>query len=143
MWNPVALPSSKQFSRLHANISLVLGVLVFLIVGSGSAAWAQGGQTIAVANGDVAGLITSINTLNSSGGGYILLAAGGSYVVTAPSFWWYGPDAFPPIQSSIYIECNGATISRQTGSGNFRFFYVSGGLSSIPGGTLTLHNLTL
>src|SRR5580700_4828548 len=98
---------------------------------------------IQVNNGDVAGLITAITTLNGGSGGIIELAQNGQYVVAAPSAWWYGPDAFPAIQSSIYIQGNGATISRQSGAPNFRFFYVSGGFSTIPVGTLTLDNLTL
>jgi hypothetical protein len=98
---------------------------------------------IQVNNGDVAGLITAITTLNGGSGGFIELAQGGQYVVTAASEWWYGPNAFPAIQSNIYIEGNGATISRQSGAPSFRFFYVSGGFSTIPAGTLTLYNLTL
>jgi hypothetical protein len=98
---------------------------------------------IQVNNGDVAGLITAITTLNGGSGGFIELAQNGQYVVTEPSAWWYGPDAFPAISSNIYIEGNGATISRQSGAPNFRFFYVSGGFSTIPAGTLTLYNLTL
>jgi hypothetical protein len=98
---------------------------------------------IQVNNGDVAGLITAITTLNAGSGGFIELAQSGQYVVTAPSDWWYGPNAFPAISSNIYIEGNGATISRQSGASNFRFFYVSGGFSTIRAGTLTLYNLTL
>jgi hypothetical protein len=98
---------------------------------------------IQVNNGDVAGLITAITTLNGGSGGFIELAQNGQYVVTEPSDWWYGPNAFPAISSNIYIEGNGATISRQSGAPPFRFFYVSGGFSTIPAGTLTLQNLTL
>jgi hypothetical protein len=98
---------------------------------------------IQVANGDVAGLITAINTVNFAGAGYIQLASGGAYSVTAPSDWWYGPNAFPAIQSRLYLDGNGATISRASGSQKFRFFYVSGGFSTINAGNLTLHNITL
>jgi len=100
-------------------------------------------QVINVANGDVNGLIAAINTLNAASGGFIILAANGSYPVSQASDWWYGPNAFPAIQSSIFIEGNGATILRQSGSPNFRFFYVSGGFSTLPAGSLTLRNLTL
>ena len=106
-------------------------------------AGAQAGQTIQVASGDVAGLITAIQTLNANGGGTIDLASGGTYSVTAPSDWWYGPNAFPAISSAITINGNGATISRAAGSPKFRFFHVSGGFSTLPAGSLSLNNLTL
>jgi hypothetical protein len=118
---------------------LVASVCVLFPVDSG----AQAGQTIQVANGDVAGFITAIQTLNADGGGTIDLATGGAYSVTAPSDWWYGPNAFPAIASAIAIHGNGATISRAAGSPNFRFFFVSGGFSTLPAGNLTLENLTL
>jgi len=104
---------------------------------------AQSQQTINVANGDVAGFITAIQTLNANSGGTIDLASGGTYSVTAPSDWWYGPNAFPAIASTITINGNGATISRASGSPKFRFFYVSGGFSTLPAGSLTLNDLTL
>ena len=99
--------------------------------------------TISVSDGDVAGLIAAIQTLNSSGGGTIQLAPNGNYSVTQPSDWWYGPNAFPAISSAVVIQGNGATISRVAGSPKFRFFYVSGGFSTLPAGTLTLQGLTL
>ena len=105
----------------------------------------QSGGTISVANGDVAGLITAIQTLNANGGGTIELASGGLYSVTAASDWWYGPNAFPAISAAIVINGNGATIQSKYGGddGPFRFFYVSGGFSTLPAGNLTLQNLTL
>jgi len=106
-------------------------------------ALAQAGQTINVPNGDVAGLITAIQTLNANGGGTINLATDGTYSVTAPSDWWFGPNAFPAIASAITINGNGATISRASGSPKFRFFYVSGGFSTLSAGNLNLSNLTL
>jgi hypothetical protein len=105
----------------------------------------QSGGTISVANGDVAGLITAIQTLNANGGGTIELASGGLYLPTAASDWWYGPNAFPAISAAIVINGNGATIQSKYGGddGPFRFFYVSGGFSTLPAGNLTLQNLTL
>ena len=105
-------------------------------------AWAQG-QTINVPNGSVSALVTAIQTLNAGGGGTIDLASGGTYTVNAPSDWWYGPNAFPAIASAITINGNGATIARASGSPNFRFFFVSGGFSTLPAGSLVLNNLTL
>jgi hypothetical protein len=106
-------------------------------------AQAQSGQTFTLASGDVADFITDIQTLNANGGGTIVLAPGGTYVVSAPSDWWYGPNAFPAIASNITIVGNSATIERASGSPNFRFFYVSGGFSTLPAGSLSLSNLTL
>jgi len=103
------------------------------------------GGTIPVANGDLTGLQNAITTLNASGGGTISLAANGTYTVTVPVDWWYGPNAFPAISSIITIQGNGATIQRSTASGtpNFRFFFVSSGVSTLPPGNLILNNLTL
>ena len=109
----------------------------------GSDHTAPSSSSISINNGDVAGLISAIQTLNSSGGGTIELAAGGSYPVSAPSDWWYGPNAFPAIRSAIVIHGNRATISRVSGSPKFRFFYVSGGFSTLPAGNFTLQNLSL
>ena len=101
---------------------------VLLLVLAPAQTRAQASQTINVSTGNVAGLTSAIQTLNSTGGGTIDLASGGTYSVTAPSDWWYGPNAFPAIASNITINGNGATISRASGSPNFRFFYVSGGV---------------
>ena len=42
-------------------------------------AWAQAGQTISVNNGDVAGLISAIQTLNANGGGTIYKVASSTF----------------------------------------------------------------
>lgn len=102
------------------------------------------GSTIAVANGDVNGMIAAIKSLNNAGGGTIELASGGAYQVTVPDNWWYGPNAFPAISSAITIQGNGAEILGGNGNpGPFRFFYVSGGFSGLPAGSLTLIDLRL
>lgn len=116
-------------------------VAVALFAGTGDIR-AQAGA-ITVADGDVAGLIAAINSLNTNGGGTIELAENGTYTVTAPSDWWYGPDAFPAITGAIVIEGNGATIQRPPTAPKFRFFYVSGGFSTIAAGDLTIRDLTL
>src|ERR1039458_7824197 len=122
---------------------LVAFCLALLLVLNPVNSQAQAGQTITMANGDVAGLITAIQTLNANGGGTIDLASGGTYSMTAPSDWWYGPNAFPAISSAITINGNGATISRASGSPNFRFFYISGGFSTLAAGSLSINDLTL
>ncbi|HEY2858460.1 MAG TPA: chitobiase/beta-hexosaminidase C-terminal domain-containing protein [Terracidiphilus sp.] len=142
------VPSSLASLRRNALPARYIRVasLVFALIACGFAVCdldAQSGQTINVANGDVAGLTSAIQTLNANGGGTIDLASGGTYSVTASTDWWYGPNAFPAISSGITINGNGATITRASGSPKFRFFYVSGGFSNLPGGSLTLANLTL
>lgn len=121
--------------------------IALLVLCVAATAVGQSGVTIPVANGDVAGLIDAIQTLNADGGGTIELASGGLYSVTAASDWWYGPNAFPAISAAIVINGNGATIQsiwESAGSPTpFRFFYVSGGFSTLPAGNLTLQNLTL
>src|SRR5580658_3704893 len=136
-------PERARLARVMSiNSTIAASLTVLGILGSMQVCSAQS-TIIQVNNGDVAGLITAINTLNAGSGGFIELAQNGQYVVTAPSDWWYGPNAFPAIASNIDIAGNGATISRQSGAPNFRFSYVSGGLSTIPAGTSTLENLTL
>ena len=108
-----------------------------------ASAVAQAGQTIDVNAGDVDGLIAAIQTLNALGGGTIELTQASVYTATAPSDWWYGPNAFPAIASNITIEGNGAEIQGAWGSPKFRLFYVSGGFSTLPAGTLTLRDMTL
>lgn len=59
----------------------------------------------------------------------------------------YGFNALPVITSDITIEGNGAVLNRTDPFADtdtsLRFFYVSGGLSGLPAGSLTLKNLTL
>ena len=129
-------------ARLRLN-PLSWSLALFALLLTAATACAQADQTITVADGDVAGLITAINTLNTNGGGTIDLASSGSYSVSAPTDWWYGPNAFPAIASTITVNGNGATISRASGSSKFRFFFVSSGFSTLPAGSLTLNNLTL
>jgi hypothetical protein len=58
---------------------------------------------------------------------------------------WYGPDGLPAIASIVTINGNGAVIQRDPGAAtpNFRLFYVSGGLSGLAAGSLTLNNVAL
>src|SRR5262249_22524630 len=71
--------------------------------------------------------------------------------LTAVDNYWYGPNALPPIASSITIVAFGnvTTISAvhsgdpsPTTLNAFRFFYVSGGME-LPAGALTLANVVL
>lgn len=75
----------------------------------------------------------------------IVLSAGATYTLSQVDNFWFGQDGLPPISAPVTIVGNHATITRAaaTGARTFRFFYVSGGLSEIPAGSLTLQNLTL
>jgi hypothetical protein len=101
--------------------------------------------TFQVGLGDVAGLIQAINTANGNGqpGNTIELTAGSTYSLTAADNYWYGPNGLPAISSNLTIEGNGAILTRGSTAPFFRFFHVSGGLSGLPAGSLTLHNLTV
>jgi hypothetical protein len=75
----------------------------------------------------------------------VVLKSGQTYTLNAVDSWWFGPDGLPPISAPVTVEGDGATITRSSAAGTpaFRFFYVSGGLSGIPAGSLTLEDLTL
>jgi hypothetical protein len=75
-----------------------------------------------------------------------------TFGIDSPDNFWYGPNALPPIASTITIEGHGATLFIQNGtSPRLRFFFVGADAASpqtpgynTPGpGDLTLHNLTL
>jgi hypothetical protein len=128
-------------SRILLGCALV--TVLSSVVDPRAFAQTQTGIPIEVGNGDVASFVAAITTLNAAGGGVIQLASNGQYSFTTPADWWYGPNALPAVTSAIVIEGNGSTLQRTTTDLAFRFFYVSGGFSSIPAGNLTLRNLTL
>jgi hypothetical protein len=75
----------------------------------------------------------------------VVLKSGQTYTLDAVDNWWFGPNGLPPISAAVTIEGNGAAITRSGAADApaFRFFYVSGGRSGIPTGSLTLEDLTL
>ncbi len=92
----------------------------------------------------------AIDAANNTGGSNeIDLAANTTYDFSSANVdnYWYGPNALPAISSAITIQGNGAVLDRtDTGTATtdaLRFFYVSGGLSGLAAGSLTLDNLTL
>src|ERR1700691_28880 len=95
-----ALPKLCDEAFCPRRIARVLS-LALLVLCVAATAVGQSGETMFVANGDVAGLMDAIQTLNADGGGTIELASGGLYSVPAASDWWYGPNAFPAISSAI------------------------------------------
>src|SRR5439155_11775330 len=115
-----------------------------------------------IANGDVAGLISAINTANSNNqDDTINLASNGDYVLTAPD---NGSNGLPVIgidnAHNLTINGNGATIRRSSavGTPEFRIFQMAihfgnsvtisnltisnGYLSSGPGGAIALSDAT-
>ncbi len=97
----------------------------------------------------VSELMNAIKSANGSGSPRTInLFSNGVYTLTKPDNWEYGPNGLPQISGNLTINGRGATIQRATNSPDFRFLYVSGGLSSkyhngLPAGTLALMNLTL
>jgi hypothetical protein len=94
-----------------------------------------------------ANLILAIKVANADPGPSTLLLTGGAtYKLNSVNNNWYGPNGLPAIRSDITIEGQGAgdTITRSKASGTpqFRFFDVSGGLE-LPAGSLTLVDVTL
>ena len=92
-------------------------------------------------------------TAGSAGSNTILLPPGQTITLGGIDNFWYGPNALPPIASTIVIsgQSPGTDIVAShvgdptpTTANAFRFFYVSGGLAGqLPAGTLTLSNLSL
>ncbi|WP_091540364.1 choice-of-anchor Q domain-containing protein [Thermoflexibacter ruber] len=125
-------------------------------------------QTYNVANGDVAGLITAINSANTDGGNSIInLAVGGTYTLTVVNNTGASGDNGLPIillDGTLTINGNGATISRGAGP-NFRIFELAananftannlritngfatatggGAILGIPGSAVTLNTCTI
>lgn len=84
-------------------------------------------------------------------GAYTLLVATTQITLTSIDNYWYGPNALPPIASSISIVPTAGTLTLtashaggpQPSTANaFRFFYVSGGLE-IQAGSLSIQNTVL
>jgi hypothetical protein len=82
----------------------------------------------------------------------IQLQANQTYTMATVNNWWYGPNALPPIATTIVIQGNGATLQVTDSSiVRLRFFFVAAYSRSAatmnwnsPGvGNLTLQNLTL
>ena len=118
-------------------LALVVGAAALLAM-----RW-SGAATFNIANGDVAGLITAINTANSNNqNDDINLAASGTYTLTAVNNMNDGPNGLPTITGDnghqLNIYGNGATITRNSFAPRFRIFFVQ--LSS---GHLALNDLTI
>jgi hypothetical protein len=88
--------------------------------------------------GTVTELIAAINTANSTGQ-EIHLAPNGNYVLTAVHNTIDGLNGLPIITGNVIIQGDGATITRQSGSSNFRIFQVASG-ATLHVDTLTVSN---
>lgn len=97
-------------------------------------------------------LVSSIAAANASPGADTLdLAAGCDYLLAAVDNHWYGPNALPPIASTITIEGHGATIERSAGAPPFRLLFVgadharsaTSGYVTPGAGMLTLRDVVL
>src|SRR5262249_660276 len=88
----------------------------------------------------------AINAANNTGGSDTIVLSNTTYDFTTADNYWYGPNALPAISSALTIDggTSGAVLARSSSAGtpDFRLFYVSGGLSGLAAGSLTLHNLT-
>ncbi|MFN8357658.1 MAG: choice-of-anchor Q domain-containing protein [Spirosomataceae bacterium] len=93
-------------------------------------------------SGAAAELITAITTANADPDATTIELQCGTYSYSTANNWEYGPNALPPITSDITIEGKGAVLT-STATVRLRFFYVSGGLSGLTAGKLTLRDLTL
>jgi len=90
-------------------------------------------------------------------GSYILLVEPAQITLSTIDNYWYGPNALPPIASDITIypdpNVNSSHSMRfvaahvgdpsPTTANAFRFFYISGGLSGLPAGHLSIYYTTL
>jgi hypothetical protein len=127
-------------------------MLVWAVLASGPASALDLSQDPAANNSAaVTELISALKSANASSTPFTInLFSNGVYILTQPDNWEYGPNGLPQISGNLTINGRGATIQRAANSPNFRFFYVSGGLShgqkagtGLPAGTLALMNLTL
>lgn len=90
-------------------------------------------ETFIIDNGDVTGLINSIDAANNEvdypGLDIIKLATDGTYTLTTVHTTGEGATGLPTITSAISINGNGSTIERSTDSNTpiFRIFHVSTG----------------
>jgi hypothetical protein len=93
---------------------------------------------------DVATLLHDMITANSNGESNTINLSPSTYDLIAVNNNWYGPNALPAISSKLTINGNGAVLQRDSSlAPNMRLFYVSGGLSGLAAGSLTLNDLTL
>ena len=89
---------------------------------------------------------SSARSTGAAGPPFTIVLSPATYSLGAAHNYWYGPNALPPIATTITIEGNGAVL-QATDPTRLRFFFIGGPLNGeffTPGpGNLTLRNLTL
>jgi hypothetical protein len=111
-----------------AGAAVVVTMVALVSVGSASAK-----PSLNVPCGGQAALVAAINAANSAGGGTIGLAHGCDYQLTSVDN--SGENGLPVVTTAISVRGHDATID---GTGSVRVFEIDG-----PGGSLSLHNLTI
>jgi len=152
----IALPSLVLLG------SAVAGTIIVGDTGAPSASTCTLAQAINAANAANLVLAASIGSSTPAGNctgatlglNYITFSGWPTITLTSVDNYWYGPNALPPIASTIWIGAYPGTGARLVAShagdpnpatGNaFRFFYVSGGIpGELPAGHLVLLGASL
>jgi hypothetical protein len=105
---------------------------------------ASAGVNVAVpcsgADGGPPGLRSAFDAANADGSGTISLAAGCTYTFTdGPYDNGWGADALPVVTGAIALSGNGATLTRDPSSADFRLLEVA----DVPGSGLDIADLTV
>jgi hypothetical protein len=180
------MTTSPSFARLASLLGRRWAAILMLVgamLASSLAAFAQGTITVndtnqiatdctlssailltsgvEVINGVLNGCLNSVSGNIGTGATTIQLQANQTYTMATADNYWYGPNALPPIATTIIIEGNGATLQITDSTiVRLRFFFVGADPTATatlgyiapysfpaqktPGaGNLTLHNLTL
>jgi predicted outer membrane repeat protein len=129
-------------SKLSAAAAAVLGTSALLLLpGTHASAVALTVPCTGVNTADVAALKNAIGIANIVGGATLVLGAGCTFTLTAvDNTGAHGPNGLPPITSTMTIDGNGDTITRDTASGTtppFRYFETTTGGLTISDLTLT------
>ena len=140
--------------RRGAAAAVVMGASALLVLpGTHAAAATVSVPCTGVNTADVAALTAAITAANIAGGQTLSLGAGCTFTLTAvDNTGSNGPNGLPQITSTMTIQGNGDTITRDTASGNtppFRYFETTAagnltitsliltkGLSGFPGGAI-------
>jgi len=152
----IALPSLVLLGRAEA------GTITVADTGTSTASTCTLAQAINAANAvngvSAASVGSSTPAGNCTGAApglnYITFSGWPTITLTSIDNYWYGPNALPPIASTIWIGAFPGTgarlVASHTGDPNpatadaFRFFYVSGGLTGeLPAGYLVMIGMAL
>lgn len=129
-------------SKRGAAAAAVLGTCALLVLpGTHASAVALTVPCTGVNTVDVTALKSAISAANLAGNATVVLGAGCTFTLTAvDNTGAHGPNGLPAITSTMTIEGNGDTITRDTASGNtppFRYFETTTGALTISDLILT------